>query len=102
MCLLFLFFGRYYVLYRLPALNFLDSRRVKAAEKEEAKRVGAHMKIIAPSSEDLVSKGTHKNIHSLCESSSLCSFVFLSVTFCPLDNKKHSNVPKKRRTAHGG
>ncbi|XP_067046834.1 leucine-rich melanocyte differentiation-associated protein-like [Acropora muricata] len=44
---------RYYVLYRLPALNFLDSRRVKAAEKEEAKRVGAHMKIIAPSSEDL-------------------------------------------------
>ena len=65
-CFFFLFFGRYYVLYRLPALNFLDSRRVKAAEKEEAKRVGAHMKIIAPSSEDLVSKGTHKNIHSLC------------------------------------
>lgn len=47
---------RYYVLYRLPALKFLDSRRVKTTEKEEAKRVGAHMKIIAPSSEDVTSQ----------------------------------------------
>ena len=49
-------FVRYYVLYRLPNLNFLDSRPVKSKEKEEAQRVGAHMKIVAPSSEEMVSE----------------------------------------------
>lgn len=50
------FFGRYYVLYRLPNLTFLDSRPVKKEEKEEAQRVGAYMKIIAPSPDELVSR----------------------------------------------
>jgi len=49
-------FGRYYVLYRLPNLTFLDSRTVKKEEKDEAQRVGAYMKIVAPSSDELVSK----------------------------------------------
>ena len=49
-------FGRYYVLYRLPNLTFLDSRPIKKEEKDEAQRVGAYMKIVAPSSDELVSK----------------------------------------------
>ena len=49
-------FVRYYVLYRLPNLTFLDSRPIKRKEKDEAQRVGAYMKIVAPSSDDLVSK----------------------------------------------
>ena len=55
--LLFLTCGlnRYYVLYRLPNLTFLDSRPVKKKEKDEAQRVGAHMKIVAPSAEEIVS-----------------------------------------------
>ena len=47
--------NRYYVLYRLPNLTFLDSRPVKSKEKEEAKRVGAYMKIVAPSTDEMVS-----------------------------------------------
>ena len=35
--------------------TFLDSRPVKKAEKREAQRVGAYMKIVAPSLTDLVS-----------------------------------------------
>ncbi|CAH3143847.1 unnamed protein product [Pocillopora meandrina] len=46
---------RYYVLYRLPKLTFLDSRPVKQDERDEAQRVGAHMKIMAPSDEELIS-----------------------------------------------
>jgi len=49
-------FGRYYILYRLPNLTFLDSRPIKKEEKDEAQRVGAYMKIVAPSSDELVSK----------------------------------------------
>lgn len=44
---------RYYVLHRLPNLKFLDSRPVQKAEKREAQRVGAYMKIVAPSVTDL-------------------------------------------------
>jgi len=47
---------RYYVLYRLPNLTFLDSRPVKKKEKDEAQRVGAHMKIVAPSAEEITSQ----------------------------------------------
>ncbi|KAL9962548.1 hypothetical protein ACROYT_G031656, partial [Oculina patagonica] len=46
---------RYYVLYRLPSLTFLDSRPVKKEERDEAQRVGAHMKIVAPSTDELAS-----------------------------------------------
>ena len=46
---------RCYVLHRLPNFTFLDSRPVKKAEKREAQRVGAYMKIVAPSLTDLVS-----------------------------------------------
>ena len=53
--LIFDSFFRYYVLHRLPNLTFLDSRPVKKAEKTEAQRVGAYMKIVAPSLTDLVS-----------------------------------------------
>lgn len=53
---LFCFIVRYYVLYRLPNLTFLDSRPVKKDERDEAQRVGAHMKIVAPADNDLVSE----------------------------------------------
>lgn len=38
---------RYYVLYMMPNLNFLDSTPVTAAERKEAKRVGAFTKVIS-------------------------------------------------------
>ena len=63
------FFIRYYVLYRLPKLTFLDSRPVKQDERDEAQRVGAHMKIMAPSDEDLISNvsSKHKQFFSFRE-----------------------------------
>ncbi|XP_031337729.1 leucine-rich melanocyte differentiation-associated protein isoform X1 [Photinus pyralis] len=39
---------RYYVLHRLPALQFLDSTKVKDSERLEAKLRGQYMKIIRP------------------------------------------------------
>lgn len=39
---------RYYVLYNLPKLKFLDSRRVSEAEVKEAKRRGQLMKVVRP------------------------------------------------------
>ena len=47
-------FSRYYVLYKLPQLTFLDSRAVSAAERKEAKRVGEFMRVVKPS-KDVVS-----------------------------------------------
>ena len=47
------YFCRYYVLYKLPQLTFLDSRAVSAAERKEAKRVGEFMRVVKPS-EDMV------------------------------------------------
>ena len=38
--------GRYYVLFRLPGLKFLDSTSVKDEELAEAKRVGPYMQVI--------------------------------------------------------
>lgn len=52
----FLFTDRYYVLYRLPNLTFLDSRPVRSKEREEAQRVGSYMKIVAPSASEMVSE----------------------------------------------
>lgn len=40
---------RYFVLYKLPGLTFLDSRQVTAMERREAKRVGEFMRVIRPS-----------------------------------------------------
>ncbi|XP_077999158.1 leucine-rich melanocyte differentiation-associated protein-like [Glandiceps talaboti] len=42
---------RYFVLYRLVNLKFLDSKPVTQKEKGEAKRVGSYMKIIKPPQE---------------------------------------------------
>jgi len=39
---------RYFVLYKLPGLMFLDSRQVTAKERREAKRVGEFTKVIRP------------------------------------------------------
>ncbi|KAK5649274.1 hypothetical protein RI129_000303 [Pyrocoelia pectoralis] len=39
---------RYYVLHRLPSLQFLDSTKVKDSERLEAKLRGQYMKIIRP------------------------------------------------------
>ena len=41
----FLFF-RYYVIFKLPRLRFLDSRPVSESERTEAKRVGALMRVV--------------------------------------------------------
>ncbi|KAI6659752.1 Leucine-rich repeat-containing protein C10 [Oopsacas minuta] len=40
---------RYFVLYQMPHLRFLDSRAVTSSELKEAKRVGAYTKIVKPS-----------------------------------------------------
>ncbi|XP_074029028.1 leucine-rich melanocyte differentiation-associated protein isoform X2 [Leptinotarsa decemlineata] len=39
---------RYYVLYHLPKLKFLDSNKVRESERTEAKRCGKFMNIIRP------------------------------------------------------
>lgn len=42
--------SRYYVLYKLPKLTFLDSRPVSAMERSEAKRKGEFTKVVRPTS----------------------------------------------------
>ncbi len=42
---------RYYVLYKLPQLTFLDSRPVSSDERKEAKRVGQFMRVVKPPSD---------------------------------------------------
>ncbi|KAL5506847.1 hypothetical protein EMCRGX_G008597 [Ephydatia muelleri] len=42
---------RYYVIFKMPNLAFLDSKPVTAQERKEAKRVGEFMKIVRPSAE---------------------------------------------------
>ena len=44
---------RYFVLYKLPNLSFLDSRSVAETERKEAKRVGKFMKVVRPSDEEV-------------------------------------------------
>lgn len=44
---------RYYVLFRLPQLTFLDSRPVTNNERIEAKRVGAFMQVVKPNTESV-------------------------------------------------
>ncbi|XP_037572362.1 leucine-rich melanocyte differentiation-associated protein [Dermacentor silvarum] len=39
---------RYYVIYKLRQLKFLDSRAVTSAERAEARRVGAFMRVARP------------------------------------------------------
>ena len=39
---------RYYVLYKLPDLTFLDSRAVTAREKADAKRKGQFTRVVKP------------------------------------------------------
>jgi hypothetical protein len=39
---------RYYVIYRLSQLTFLDSSTITSEERREAKRVGAFMKVVRP------------------------------------------------------
>ena len=45
------------MLHKLPGLTFLDSRTVSSAERKEAKRVGAFMRIVRPSDDDVSSHG---------------------------------------------
>ncbi|XP_059143253.1 leucine-rich melanocyte differentiation-associated protein-like isoform X2 [Physella acuta] len=39
---------RYYVVYKIPGLKFLDSSQVTASEVQEAKRVGPYQQIVRP------------------------------------------------------
>lgn len=48
---LFSMLYRYYVIFKMPNLAFLDSKPVTAQERKEAKRVGEFMKIVRPSAE---------------------------------------------------
>lgn len=48
---------RYYVLYRLPQLKFLDSSAVTDAERAESMRVGQYTKIITTPLEDCCDEG---------------------------------------------
>jgi hypothetical protein len=56
---------RYFVLHKLPGLTFLDSRAVSGAERKEAKRVGAFMRVVRPT-DDMVCP--HRPLHSSCAS----------------------------------
>lgn len=51
---------RYYVLYKLPKLTFLDSRTVTALERSEAKRKGQFTRIVKPTSNLFEDSGKHK------------------------------------------
>ena len=42
--------NRYYVLYKMPKLTFLDSRTVTSVERSEAKRKGEFTKVVRPTS----------------------------------------------------
>lgn len=44
---------RYFVLFKLPNLTFLDSRSVADTERKEARRVGKFMKVVRPSDEEV-------------------------------------------------
>ncbi|XP_005102093.1 leucine-rich melanocyte differentiation-associated protein [Aplysia californica] len=44
---------RYYVLFKLPRLKFLDSSQVTGAEIAEARRVGPFMQVVRPKDENL-------------------------------------------------
>eukprot|EP01137_Pigoraptor_chileana_P036709 Opistho-2@32743 len=46
---------RFYVLYRIPTLKFLDSRAVSAEERKEANRVGQFMRVLRPKEVDQAS-----------------------------------------------
>lgn len=39
---------RYYVVYKVPGLKFLDSSQVTPSEVQEAKRVGPYQQIVRP------------------------------------------------------
>ncbi|XP_064605169.1 leucine-rich melanocyte differentiation-associated protein-like [Liolophura sinensis] len=45
---------RYYVLYHLPKLKFLDSSQVKIVEVKEAERVGPFMKVVRPDGDEKI------------------------------------------------
>ncbi|XP_015238612.1 leucine-rich melanocyte differentiation-associated protein [Cyprinodon tularosa] len=47
---------RYFVLYKLPQLKFLDSRKVTRKELMEAQERGAFMKVVKPKSEGLLNE----------------------------------------------
>ncbi|XP_028405159.1 leucine-rich melanocyte differentiation-associated protein-like [Dendronephthya gigantea] len=42
---------RYFVLYKLPKLKFLDSKQVSSKERQEGQKRGAFLKVIAPGEE---------------------------------------------------
>ena len=44
---------RYFVLYKLPSLTFLDSRSVSETERGEARRVGKFMKVVRPADDEV-------------------------------------------------
>ncbi|KAJ9577996.1 hypothetical protein L9F63_025142, partial [Diploptera punctata] len=52
---------KYYVLYHLPRLKFLDSRPVAAEERNEAQHRGKFMKIVRPVSYRTEKEDDHKN-----------------------------------------
>ena len=45
---------RFFVLYMLPRLRFLDSRSVRAEERAEAARVGQFMRVVRPRDDEIV------------------------------------------------
>lgn len=49
--LLLLLSSRYFVLYKLPHLKFLDTRKVTRREVTEARTRGAFMKVVKPKTE---------------------------------------------------
>lgn len=52
---------RYYVLYHLPNLKFLDSSKIRDWERSEAKRQGQFMKVVRPKCDDTVDGRSNSN-----------------------------------------
>ncbi|XP_071106335.1 leucine-rich melanocyte differentiation-associated protein-like [Haliotis cracherodii] len=55
---------RYFVLYQLPGLKFLDSTSVKPSEITEAERVGPFMRVVKLQSSEEVSSSSHEDDRS--------------------------------------
>lgn len=53
---------RYYVLYKIPKLHFLDSTPVTSTERKEAKRIGAFTKIVSADSTEMIENSADEDL----------------------------------------
>ena len=76
------FLIRYFVIYNMPNLAFLDSKPVTAQERKEAKRVGEFTKIVRPSDEVVRHRGGGGEVWGGGGEVIITSFLCTSVSSC--------------------